>query len=120
MPMSRMWSYHRSSSYMIDKRWRNRETRQSDAQEEGYIVTHTHNACISRNSAHVYISRIQKYTSTNASATYTYVHAKLRSAFYFGYYRYNKHLPLNFNCCFTVNFDKYKIILPTNALFIET
>jgi hypothetical protein len=25
----------------------------------------------------------------------------------------------NFNCCFTVNFDKYKIILPTNAIFIK-
>jgi hypothetical protein len=24
-----------------------------------------------------------------------------------------------FNCCFTVHFDKYKIILPTNALFIK-
>jgi hypothetical protein len=23
------------------------------------------------------------------------------------------------NCCFTVHFDKYKIILPTNALFIK-
>ena len=23
----------------------------------------------------------------------------------------------NFNCCFTVHFDKYKTILPTNALF---
>ena len=22
-----------------------------------------------------------------------------------------------FNCCFTVHFDKYKTILPTNALF---
>jgi hypothetical protein len=25
----------------------------------------------------------------------------------------------NFNCCFTVHFDKYKNILPTNALFIK-
>jgi hypothetical protein len=24
-----------------------------------------------------------------------------------------------FNCCFTVHFDKYKIILSTNALFIK-
>jgi hypothetical protein len=24
-----------------------------------------------------------------------------------------------FNCCFTVHFDKYKNILPTNALFIK-
>ena len=29
------------------------------------------------------------------------------------------HVP-NFNCCFTVHFDKYKIILPTSALFIKT
>ena len=27
---------------------------------------------------------------------------------------------LNFNCCFTVHFDKYKTILPTKALFIKT
>ena len=27
---------------------------------------------------------------------------------------------LNFNCCFTVHFDKYKTILPTNAPFIKT
>ena len=27
---------------------------------------------------------------------------------------------VNFNCCFTVHFDKYKTILPTNALFIKT
>jgi hypothetical protein len=26
---------------------------------------------------------------------------------------------LFFNCCFIVHFDKYKIILPTNALFIK-
>ena len=25
-----------------------------------------------------------------------------------------------FNCCFTVHFDKYKTILPTNAPFIKT
>ena len=26
---------------------------------------------------------------------------------------------VNFNCCFTVHFDKYKAFLPTNALFIR-
>jgi P pilus assembly chaperone PapD len=26
----------------------------------------------------------------------------------------------NLNCCFTVHFDKYKIIFPTNAVFIKT
>ena len=29
-------------------------------------------------------------------------------------------LKYNFNCCFTVHFDKYKTILPTNAPFIKT
>ena len=27
---------------------------------------------------------------------------------------------IDFNCCFAVHFDKYKIILPTNAPFIKT
>jgi hypothetical protein len=26
----------------------------------------------------------------------------------------------NFNCCFTVHFDKFKAFLPTSALFIKT
>jgi hypothetical protein len=26
----------------------------------------------------------------------------------------------NFNCCFTMHFDKFKAFLPTNALFIKT
>jgi hypothetical protein len=26
----------------------------------------------------------------------------------------------NFNCCFTVHFDKFRDFLPTNALFIKT
>jgi hypothetical protein len=25
-----------------------------------------------------------------------------------------------FSCCFTVHFDKFKALLPTNALFIKT
>ena len=42
---------------------------------------------------------------------YTYVmNKKFRAEFI-------KH---DFNCCFTVHFDKYKTILPTNALFIRT
>jgi hypothetical protein len=27
---------------------------------------------------------------------------------------------LNFNCCFTVHFDKFKAFLPTDALVIKT
>jgi hypothetical protein len=29
-------------------------------------------------------------------------------------------LVTNFNCCFTVHFDKFKVLLTTNALFIKT
>ena len=36
---------------------------------------------------------------------------------YAGFY---KTLSINFNCWFTVHFDKYKTILPTNAPFIKT
>jgi hypothetical protein len=31
-----------------------------------------------------------------------------------------KNIFYDLNCCFTVHFDKYKIIFPTNALFIKT
>jgi hypothetical protein len=35
-------------------------------------------------------------------------------------YKINANICFNFNCCSTVNFDKYKFICPTNALFIKT
>jgi hypothetical protein len=31
-----------------------------------------------------------------------------------------QHCILNLICCSTVHFDKYKIVFPTNALFIKT
>jgi hypothetical protein len=37
----------------------------------------------------------------------------------FRLFTYSCIIRFNFNCCFTVHFDKYENILPTNALFIK-
>ena len=44
----------------------------------------------------------------------------LLTSFFFSFLHKPNYYQIFFNCCFTVHFDKYKIILPTNTPFIKT
>ena len=74
MSMSRMWSFRRClPSYMIDKRRRNRETRQSDAQEYSYIVTHCMYitelcGCLPSENTEMYFYKLQRHVCTREVA----------------------------------------------------